>query len=68
MTLWRSRLGVVGCWGAGVRLEICEELGTLLLSYPPPSSPYSLALALQGDRAEMCPELGDSRSAHGAES
>lgn len=37
MTLWRPRLGLVGCLGAGVRLEICEELGTLLFAlYPLP--------------------------------
>lgn len=44
-----------------MRLEICVELGTLLLSlHPLPPSPSSPALALQRDSAEMCPELGDS--------
>ena len=48
---WMSVRG----WGPG-----CSPLSS-------PSSLPSLALALQGDCAEMCPELGDSRSAHGAE-
>lgn len=40
--LWRPRLGGQGAGGAGVRLEICGELGTLLFSLhlrPPPVQP-----------------------------
>lgn len=58
------------CWHieTGLKLEISVGLEAFPFSiHPPCLSPPSLALALQGDRAEMCPELGYSCAAHGAE-
>lgn len=49
-------------------MEICVGLEAFPFSIHSPCLTLpSLALALQGDRAEMCPELGYSCAAHGAE-
>lgn len=67
LTLWDLRLDLKR-FGGGKRrggLENCEEQGPCCLS-PLAPSVSSLALALQGDCAEMCPELVNSCEAHGA--
>lgn len=56
--------------GAGGQGQGWRSVGSRTPCCSPSTSdpfPSSLALALQGDCAKMCPELGDSRAAHGTE-
>lgn len=64
LALWSLGLGLSG-FGFREGLVISKEQEPCYLSTVPPTP--SLALALQGDSEEMCPELVDSCEAHGAE-